>query len=115
MKRFLKSFYYAWNGILAAFREQVNLKVHAMAVIVVVTAGCYFGLTAGEWTGIVLAIGVVLVAELFNTAIESIVDMISPERHPLAGKIKDIAAGAVLAAAITAIIVAFLTFEKHIF
>ena len=67
--------------------------IAAMAVII---AGIVLGITRTEWIMVVMCIGTVIAAELFNTAIEKLVDLVSPERHPVAGRVKDIAAGAVL-------------------
>ncbi|CAN5244646.1 diacylglycerol kinase family protein [soil metagenome] len=114
MKRFFKGFSYAWNGLRSAFSEQRNLKIHVVTAVVVVAAGFYFNLTRGEWVAIVMVIGFVFVAELFNTAIEYMVNIVSPQHQPSAGKIKDIAAGAVLVAACTAVIVGVIIFRKYI-
>jgi diacylglycerol kinase len=115
MKRFLRSFYYAWKGIRIAFAEQSNLKIHAVVTLLVVFSGYYLGISSGEWLAVVLSIGFVLVAELLNTAIEYIVDLVSPEQQAKAGKVKDVAAGAVLMASITAMIVGFVVFKKYFF
>ena len=80
----------------------------------VICAGFYFRITTSEWCWLVLCFGMVLSAELFNTAIENLVDMVSPEYHPLAGKVKDVAAGAVVVTAGTSVIIALLIFKKYI-
>ena len=115
MKRLLKSFRYAFNGIASAFSEQPNLRIHGVIVALVVGAGFYFGLNESEWLAVVLAIGLVVTAELFNTSLEHMVNFVSPQRQPLAGNIKDIAAGAVLLAAITSGIVGCIVFSRYLF
>ena len=67
-----------------------------------------------EWIAVILCIGMVIGAELFNSAIERIVDLVSPQRHPLAGQIKDIAAGAVLICALTALIIGLIIFIPYL-
>jgi diacylglycerol kinase len=112
--KLLKSFGYAWRGIVVATREQLNIKLHYLAIAVVIFAGLYLGVTTSEWCWLVLCFGMVLSAELFNTAIENLVDLVSPEHHPLAGKVKDIAAGAVIVTAGMSVIIALLIFKKYI-
>lgn len=110
----LNSFGYALKGIAAAFRSEINLQWHALSTIWVLAAGFYVGLSLIEWVCISLAIGLVWMAELFNTALEVVVDLVSPEEHPLAGKAKDIAAGAVLVASLMAVIVGLLIFIPYL-
>ncbi len=111
----LKGFGYAIKGILVAVKEQLNLKIHLAAVVVVVVAGIYFELDAIEWSVVFLTFGLVIVTEMLNTAMEYMVDFVSPQMHPMAGKIKDVAAGAVLIAAIIAIAVAVTIFGNKFF
>jgi len=105
MKKLIKSFGFALKGLGVVLREQQNMRIHVAAVLLVVILGVWLHLSAIEWAIIALTFGFVLSAEMLNTAIEDLVNMISPGHHHLAGKIKDIAAGAVLVAAITAVIV----------
>ncbi len=91
-----RSFGYAWNGIVLVVVHENNTRIHMLATVAVVAAGFFFELTYLEWTMIVTQISLVWGAEAFNTAIEKVVDFISPEFHPKAGEIKDIAAGAVV-------------------
>src|SRR5688500_7793276 len=105
MKEFFKSFIYAIQGIHASLREQRNLKVQILVALLTVGAGFYFNISAIEWCLILLTIGLVIGLEMINTAIESLVDLVTHEWKPLAGKVKDMAAGAVLAASIIAVIV----------
>lgn len=112
--KLLKSFGYAWQGIVIATREQLNIKIHWLAILCVCIAGWYWHISVQEWCWIILCFGMVLCAELFNSAIEDLVNFISPGHHHLAGKIKDMAAGAVLVTAIAAALIAFLIFAKHL-
>ena len=104
MKKFLKGFYFAFNGISYSFRTQLNFRIHCLISLLVIAVCFYLGLTAAEWLWIFAAIAFVFIAELFNTAIEILVDLVSPEFNPKAGLIKDISAAAVLIAAIMALI-----------
>ncbi len=114
MNRFIKSFQFAWKGIMTAFAEQRNFKFHISSALAVVAAGFIFDITDVEWLAIVLAIGFVLVTELINSSIEDIVNLLSPQQQPQAGKIKDIAAGSVLVAAIIAVFVGCIVFGKYL-
>ena len=114
IKERLKSFVYAGKGIYALISSEHNAWIHCAAIVLVTLAGFYFDITKEEWLAIVLCFGLVLAAEAFNTAIEKLVDLISPERNPLAGKVKDIAAGAVLICAITAVIVGVIIFVPYL-
>jgi len=110
MRRLIKSFGYALSGIAYTTKTQLNFKIHLLAIAVVTILGWFLKLTASEWLWIVLAIGLVLVAELVNTAIELLVDLVSPAFNPQAGKVKDIAAGAVLIAAAIAVVIGAIIF-----
>jgi diacylglycerol kinase len=109
----VKSFGYAFKGIATLFQTQAHAKIHLVATLVAVGLGLWLGLAAVEWAVLALAIALVWVAEGLNTAIEFVVDLASPEHHVLAGKAKDVAAGAVLLASFGAIAVgAFLFLPK---
>ena len=110
----LRSFGYAWKGICCCIGKEQNLSFHLIATAVGVIAGFALGITRTEWTVILLCIGVVIAAELFNTAIEKLVDLVSPERHPIAGQVKDIAAGAVLVCAAAAAIIGLVIFIPYL-
>ena len=114
LSRRVASFRYAARGVLAMLRSEPNARIHAVATLVVVTAGVGFGLERGEWLAIVLAIGSVWIAEGFNTAFEALCDATSPGRHPLIERAKDVAAGAVLLAALAACVVAVLVFGPRL-
>ena len=83
-------------------RTQANARIHAAATVMAVGAAWWLEISPLEWCAVVLAVGAVWTAEAFNTALEALVDLASPEQHPLAGRAKDVAAGAVLCAAIAA-------------
>ena len=106
----LKSFHYAFNGLASAFRQEHNFWIHTLAAIAAITMGWILNISAGEWIVIVLVIGGVFVAELFNSAIESLVDIISPELNKKAGRVKDMTAGAVLVAALAALVSGLIIF-----
>jgi diacylglycerol kinase len=96
------SFGYAFAGLAAAWRTQRNLRIHAGLAVAVVAAGVLLRLSALGWGIVALAIGLVAAAELFNTALEAVVDLTSPQDHPLAKRAKDVAAAGVLVAALAA-------------
>ena len=104
------SFGHALRGLATLLGSQANARLHAVATWGVGGAGVWAGLTRLEWCAIIAVIGLVWVAEGLNTALEFLTDLVSPEHHPLAGKAKDVAAGAVLVAAIAAAIVGALIF-----
>ena len=108
------SFRCALNGIFYALSTQRNMRVHALMTLVVLGWGWYFSISRLEWVALILTIGMVLTAELINTALEKAVDLITLKRHPLAGLAKDLAAGAVLVTAIIAVIVGVLIFFPYL-
>lgn len=112
--RRIKSFIHAFNGIKMAFKEEPNFRIHVVATIMVIAAGLYFQLSTEEWLAVIIVIGLVLLTELLNTAIENIADFISPERHEKIKTIKDISASAVLISAIVALMVGLLIFIPKI-
>lgn len=114
MTRFLRSFTFALRGIRTAFADQPNLRIHGLVALVVICTGFYFNITATEWAVIMLTIALVMGLEMVNSAIEKVVDLVSPEYHLLAGKAKDIAAGAVLFAAAMAVVVGVVVFGKYV-
>lgn len=109
----LRSFVFAGRGLRLLLREH-NTWIHLAATIAVVIAGIFFRLSLTEWAITVLAIGGVWITEALNTAIERLCDHVTPQQHPDIARIKDIAAGAVLLSAITAVIVGLCIFIPHI-
>lgn len=101
-RRFARSFYFAARGVCRLVRTEQNAQVHAVATVVVVTAGLWLGLSSEEWSIISLAIAMVWAAEGLNSAIETLADEVTLEQRPLIERAKDLAAGAVLLAAMGA-------------
>ncbi|MEM6768457.1 MAG: diacylglycerol kinase family protein [Bacteroidota bacterium] len=96
LKGRVKSFGYAFKGIWLLFSTQPNAKIHLVATAIIGLMGLQLGLSAIEWCFIIGCIALVLTVEAINTALEFLVDLVSPEYHELAGKAKDVAAAAVL-------------------
>jgi diacylglycerol kinase len=110
MRKFIRGFGYAFNGIWHAAATQLNFKVHLVAAIIVIYGGWALHISPDEWLWVTLCIGLVLAAELFNTAIEFLTDLVSPEYNKKAGLVKDMSAGAVLVIAICALIIGLIIF-----
>lgn len=110
----LDSFRYAFQGVADLFRSQPNARIHALATGVAVIAGYFLQISRLEWVAIVLCVALVISLEAMNTALEYLTDLVSPDYHPLAGKAKDVAAAAVLIAAIGALAVAAIVFLPKI-
>lgn len=108
-RRRLESFRHAAHG-LSVLLGQHNARIHVVAGLSVIAAGAALEVSRGDWLALVFAMGLVLTAEALNTGVELLADAAVPERHPLVGKAKDVAAGAVLLAATTATAVAALVF-----
>ena len=109
-KKLINSFKYAIEGFISSFKTERNMKIHILAMIIVVLLGIYLKLSIVEWCVITIIISLVIASELFNTAIETIVDMVSPEKNPKAKLAKDISAAAVLALAIGAMVIGIIIF-----
>jgi len=109
----IRSLKCAVTGIGVMISSQHNAWIHAAATVLVVMVGLIFRLTNAQWCWIVLSIMSVWTAEALNTAFEFLTDVASPEFHPLAAKAKDVAAGAVLIAAIGSVVIGILVFGPH--
>lgn len=109
----LKSFKFAFQGLWHVVQHEHNFRVHLFAALLVISLSFYVNLSQFEWLWIVAAITMVVVAELFNSSIEKFVDLVSPEFSPKAGIIKDIAAAAVLIAAIAAVVIGIIIFYPY--
>lgn len=105
----------AGSGIVHAFRTQRNMKIHLVVALAAVALGFVFAIDSASWTAIVLCIAAVFAAECFNTALEAVVDLVSPDYHDLARWAKDCAAGAVLICALAAVIVACIVFIPRVY
>jgi len=106
--KFFKSFSYALRGIGTVFKEEFNARVHLLAAMVVIVLGFVLKVSAWEWIILILVIGGVFTMELINTSIEKLADLYSTELNPKIKKIKDLSAGAVLVASITALLMGFI-------
>lgn len=109
-KKRAKSFVYAFAGIKELIKKEHNAWIHCFATICVIVCGIFFNISRMEWIAVSICIGMVLMAEAFNSAIERLTDIVSPEYNKKAGKVKDLAAGAVLLAAIGAATVGLIIF-----
>ena len=106
----IKSFRYAISGILVFIRQEHNARIHAVATVAVIIAGIVFHVSYAEAATLTVVTGVVWITEMLNTCLERMADIVHPEIHPTIRFIKDLAAGAVLVAAITAVVVALFIF-----
>jgi diacylglycerol kinase (ATP) len=111
----LDSFNHALQGVIEALKSERNLKIHFVLAFAALISALFFDFTPAEFLILIAAITLVIVAELFNTSIEAVVDLICGERkHPLAKLAKDVAAGAVFITAMNAVIVAYILFYSNI-
>ena len=110
-----QSFVDAGRGLAELLGQEPNARIHGVASVAAVALGAWLGLSASEWCWIVLAIALVWVAEAINTALEALADAVHPERDPRIGRAKDLAAGAVLVAAIAAAVIGALLFGPRLF
>jgi diacylglycerol kinase len=106
----LRSFPYAFAGIGWMLRTQRNAQIHVAITCAVIIAGFFFRISAGEWLVLIAFITLVLALEALNTALEAVVDLASPQFHPLAKRAKDAAAGAVLIGAIGSVVAGAIVF-----
>ncbi|HTX57907.1 MAG TPA: diacylglycerol kinase [Candidatus Acidoferrales bacterium] len=112
--RFWRSFNHAFNGIMYAARTQPNMRAHLIIALLVLLAAMILRITRDYVVDLVIVIAVVLALELLNTAVESVVDLLTATHHPLAKTAKDAAAGAVLVASVAAVVVGYLVFYQGI-
>lgn len=101
----LRKFSYASQGFFSALRTERNLRIHCVVAVLALVICFFLKVELWAWVSILILIGLVLFAELFNTAIETVVDLVTPEFDPLAKRAKDIAAAAVLVLATLSVIV----------
>ncbi|HSZ24994.1 MAG TPA: diacylglycerol kinase family protein [Cytophagaceae bacterium] len=111
----IKSFRCAIRGFGKVMRYENNAKIHLIATLVVLIFGFYFRISFRDWCLLLIAVTLVWVSETLNTAIEKLVDLLSPDYNEKAGNIKDIAAGAVLIASIGALIIGIIVFDHYLF
>ena len=115
LSSFFGGFIYAAQGLAESIRTQFNIRFHFGATIAAILLSFYFDLTMIEWCFIILAIAIVWIAELLNTALEYLTDFVSPEYNDLAGKVKDIAASSALIAAIASAAIGLIIFIPKVF
>jgi undecaprenol kinase len=108
-----KRFASAWEGMKAAIKEEEHMRVHIALAVLAIAAAAVVGISKWEWLILLLTIGSVITFELVNTAIERVVNLVTTDFHPLAKAAKDIAAAAVLFAAIVAVIIGIIIFLPH--
>lgn len=108
MLRLINSFQWALCGIGHTIRTQLNMKIHLLAAVLVTAVSLFLRIPPAELAVLAVTIFMVLVAEMFNTALETVVDLVSPEQHRMAKIAKDVAAGAVLVTALNSLVVAYL-------
>ena len=113
-KNIINSFKYAFEGIFTALKAEKNMKIHFIIMILVIILGIILKISRIEWIICIILFGFVISLELVNTAIENAVDLITQEINPKAKIIKDVSAGAVLVAAITAVIAGLIIFIPKI-
>ena len=111
---FFRKFIYAFRGIGKAVREEKSFRVMLACFVLVIAAAILLHVTLPEWTVLLLCCGTVLSAEVMNTALERVVDIAAPEKHPLAEKAKDMAAGAVLVMSLFTVIIAVIIFLPYV-
>ena len=111
----LNSFEFAFKGIFKFFQQEPNAWIHLAATIIVFIAAAYFEVSSNEIIALIIVMGFVWVAEIFNTVVERVMDFISTKRNSKIEFIKDLAAGGVLIAAITAIVTGAIVFIPKLF
>jgi diacylglycerol kinase len=114
MRRFLQSIKYTFAGLIAATKSERNMKFHLFFTLLVLIAGWLLCISTVEWMLVSICVGMVISLEVVNTAIERMVDIVSTERRPELGQIKDIAGAAVFIGATVAAIVGVLIFLPKI-
>jgi diacylglycerol kinase (ATP) len=110
MKKLIRSFGFAFKGLAYATKTQLNFRIHLVAMVLAIITGIALNISTTEWLWIALSIAIVLLTELTNTGIETLTDLVSPEYNKKAGHVKDICAGAVVVAALFALITGIVIF-----
>ncbi|MCR9065112.1 MAG: diacylglycerol kinase family protein [Cytophagales bacterium] len=110
VRKMVRSFTYAGKGLKELIKSENNFQFHLLAAVLVILFGFLFKVSAIEWVLLFLQIGLVFMAEAFNTSIEKLADHLHPERHNAIGKVKDVAAAGVLLTALLAVVVACIIF-----
>lgn len=110
----MRSFAYAFSGLRILLKEEHNARIHLVIALCVVIASIVFDLSTYEWIAVIFSIGFVFALEIINSAIENIADFISPDRHEMIKKVKDLSAAGVLVGAITALTIGLIVFLPKI-
>ena len=113
--KLINSFKYAVEGIISSFKSETNMKIHCTVLLLVVLCGILFKISYVEWIICIILFGLVIACELFNTAIETVVDLVMPEKNEKAKLAKDVSAGAVLIISLASVVVGLLIFIPKIF
>jgi len=111
----LRSFRYAFTGIKELIADEHNFRIHLFAAILVIICGIIYEVSPLEWILLSIVIGIVISAEIFNSAIEKLADFVSPEHNKIIGKVKDMSAAAVLVLAVVSVIVGLIIFLPKMF
>ncbi|MFA4941748.1 MAG: diacylglycerol kinase family protein [Patescibacteria group bacterium] len=114
VKRLYKSFTYAFRGLGKTLREEQNLQIQSAAGLVAIISGWYFKIENWEWAILVLVIGLVILTEIINSAVERITDVLKPRLDSYVKEIKDIMAAAVMLASVIAVIVGLIIFLPYL-
>jgi len=114
MNGILKTFGFAWKGLVLAFQTQRNIRIHSLISLVSLLGAWYFQISKMEWLLIFLAMGLVFGMECMNTSLEELTNLVSPQFDIRAGKVKDLAAGAVLIASIFAFLIGMIIFFPRV-
>jgi len=112
--RLIKSFTYAWRGLFKTFHEEQNLRIQTVSALLAMALGLFFRISQGEWLALILAIGLVLILEIVNSAVERVTDVLKPRINTYVKEIKDIMAAGVMLASITAAAVGLVIFIPHL-
>ncbi len=113
-KKLLNSFIYAFQGIFSAFKSERNMKIHVSIMTLVILSGIFLKIEIKEWLTCIILFAIVIAGELFNTAIEAVVDLAMPKFHEKAKLAKDISAGGVLVLAIGSAVIGLIIFVPKI-
>ena len=114
LKKHLAGYSYSFRGIWLAFRYENNMIFHLAAAVVVILVNFKLHITMTEWLITLMLIGLVWMAEIFNTSIEKLADHVSPDYHPLIGQVKDLASGAVLIICLTAVVCGLIIYLPYV-
>jgi diacylglycerol kinase len=110
----MASFRHAFRGVAEFIRVEPNARLHMAAAVLAIAMGIWLRIGPGEWLAVVLSVAMVIAAELLNTALEILCDHVTPERHAAIRNVKDMAAAAVVVAALAALVVGLLVFGPHL-